>query len=165
MPGAKADALFAIDDIAHRSRQGEGVGAVTRLSVLHEHLTRAPSTDGFIDGLESGLRPVGWVTQVEVHSPNPGAALRAATLFRAVAPTVVVTGWPRNGLADLVLEASALSVGLVIDVDSVRETLVEADFTPGVFDAATWAFHERAYAVWLRAERVPEPGRRVRPAA
>jgi hypothetical protein len=170
MPGASADALFALDEDEHRCRQREGVGAVTRLSVLHERLAATGQFDGVLEGLESQLGPAGWVTQVEVRAASPVAGMATAALFRAVAPVVVVTGWPRGGLRDLALEASALGVGLAIDVAGVRETLVTADFVAGVFDAATWAFHERAYAAWLSSERavparVQAAGHQGRPAA
>jgi len=170
MLGATADALFAVNIDEHSLRRQVGAGAITRLPVLHGQLVSSSDSDGVLDGLEARFHPAGWVTRVEVRASSPVMGMRTAAVFRAVAPTVVITGWPRSGLSDLALEASAFGIGLDVDVDGVCETLVTADFVQGIFDAATWAFHERAYAAWLSAERaVRTPARvsdrRGRPAA
>jgi hypothetical protein len=126
-----------------------GRGAITALHVLHKALEVDQSAAPFWD--EAPLQLPGVVVRVEVQADDGRKGLDRAMAFRAVAPVTVVTLWPRRGLNELRLEADALGVGLEVVAGDFREILVEPYFEAGRFDAASWAFHERAYRAWLRA--------------
>lgn len=154
LSGAVGDAFFAPDLAEHQRRASIGMGAVTRLDLLDDALHNLEADElAPVGDLSSALpaRPAGRVIKVEVHARDARAAFNRAVIFRAVSPVSVVAPWPRTGLGELTLEASALGVGLIITTGTVREQLVKPIPVDNDLDPATWAFHERAYDHWLSA--------------
>lgn len=161
LSGAVANAYFVVDQQEHCRRGQAHITAVTRLDVLDDLLRSASQEGGQTPiGEQLSLDPLDRLTQpgrvvlVEVRAGrNARRALDRAFLFARIVPVRVVTSWPEDGISDLALEASALGVGLVVEAGDVREVLVQPGQPHGIFDAATWAFHERVYEVWLRRQR------------